>query len=214
MGKYSNGILGAFSGKIGAVVGSSWRGKHYMRAYTSKIRNPKTLEQVTQRLKISAVSKFIIPLRDVVDVGWKYHAIGMTASNAMTRYLLESAITGSYPNFGIDHEKVLISTGRLTGVENGAVNSQPGSTSISISWDQNTDTGSASPDDYAIIAAVNLQKEEAACITRGALRSEGLQTMTLPLAWVGNTVICYLGFVSKEKQKVSKSAYLGEMILG
>ncbi len=36
MGKYNKGILGAFSGKVGPVVGSSWRGRDVLRSCPKK----------------------------------------------------------------------------------------------------------------------------------------------------------------------------------
>jgi len=36
MGTYNKGILGAFYGKVGTVVGSTWRGKDVMRSLPRK----------------------------------------------------------------------------------------------------------------------------------------------------------------------------------
>ena len=36
MGTYNKGILGAFSGKVGPVVGATWRGKDVMRSLPKK----------------------------------------------------------------------------------------------------------------------------------------------------------------------------------
>ena len=36
MGTYNKGILGPFSGKVGTVVGASWRGKDVMRSLPKK----------------------------------------------------------------------------------------------------------------------------------------------------------------------------------
>lgn len=49
MGKIKQGILGGFNGKVGAVIGSSWRGKSVMRGIAQSIKNPKTPKQVAQR---------------------------------------------------------------------------------------------------------------------------------------------------------------------
>ena len=39
MGKYNQGVLGQFSGKVGPVVGSSWKGIGYLRSNARKTRN-------------------------------------------------------------------------------------------------------------------------------------------------------------------------------
>jgi hypothetical protein len=40
MGKINQGILGGFSGKVGNVVGGSWKGIEYMRVIPASIANP------------------------------------------------------------------------------------------------------------------------------------------------------------------------------
>jgi len=53
MGTIKKGILGGFSGKVGTVVGSSWKGISYMRSLPLKVRNPRTLRQLDQRSKFA-----------------------------------------------------------------------------------------------------------------------------------------------------------------
>jgi hypothetical protein len=43
MGTIKQGILGGFSGKVGTVVGASWKGIAYMRSLPQKVKNPRTL---------------------------------------------------------------------------------------------------------------------------------------------------------------------------
>ena len=49
MGKINQGILGGFNGKVGSVIGASWKGISYMRGIAQSIKNPKTEAQVMQR---------------------------------------------------------------------------------------------------------------------------------------------------------------------
>jgi hypothetical protein len=53
MGTIKKGILGGFSGKVGTVVGASWRGISYMRSLPQKVRNPRTQGQRSQRNKFA-----------------------------------------------------------------------------------------------------------------------------------------------------------------
>ena len=46
MGKIKSGILGGFNGKVGSVIGASWKGISYMRGIAQSIKNPKTDAQV------------------------------------------------------------------------------------------------------------------------------------------------------------------------
>lgn len=40
MGTIKKGILGGFSGKVGTVVGGSWKGISYMRSLPQKVKKP------------------------------------------------------------------------------------------------------------------------------------------------------------------------------
>lgn len=49
MGKFNQGILGGFTGKVGNVVGARSRGEWIYRAYQGVVKNPKTIAQTRQR---------------------------------------------------------------------------------------------------------------------------------------------------------------------
>lgn len=53
MGVISQGILGGVSGKVGNVVGASWKGIDYLRIKPSNVANPRTEGQVSQRTKFA-----------------------------------------------------------------------------------------------------------------------------------------------------------------
>lgn len=58
MAQIKRGILGGFSGKVGNVVGSSWKGIETMRALPISVLNPRTTAQVYNRNRFGYVSKF------------------------------------------------------------------------------------------------------------------------------------------------------------
>jgi len=71
MGTIKQGILGGFSGKVGNVVGASWKGIDYIRSLPSSVSNPRTPGQVTQRTKFSMVQSFLTSMIPVIRVGFK-----------------------------------------------------------------------------------------------------------------------------------------------
>ena len=113
MGKYNQGILGAFSGKVGNVVGSSINGVDYMRSLPRKSTKTPTLPQLMQRAKFALMADFLRPLGAVVKVGFQSRKKGLTPYNAASSYNLEHAITGTYPNFVVDYPEVIFSKGNL-----------------------------------------------------------------------------------------------------
>ena len=70
MATYKQGILGSFSGKVGNVVGASWRGTAYMRSLPKAVRNPKTQKQVEARNRLSAVVAALKPFKDFIRAGF------------------------------------------------------------------------------------------------------------------------------------------------
>lgn len=59
MGKFNQGILGGFTGKVGGVVGARSRGQWIYRAYQGVVRNPKTIAQTKQREQFRIFSQEI-----------------------------------------------------------------------------------------------------------------------------------------------------------
>lgn len=55
MGVIKQGILGGFSGKVGSVVGTSWKGRAVMKAMPLSVANPRTTGQVVQRNKMTGL---------------------------------------------------------------------------------------------------------------------------------------------------------------
>jgi hypothetical protein len=85
MGTIKKGILGGFSGKVGTVVGASWKGIAYMRSLPQKVKNPRTTGQRSQRSKFSLALKLLQPLTAFcVQVGSCTH----TSNRRLTRQCL------------------------------------------------------------------------------------------------------------------------------
>ncbi len=82
MGTIKQGVLGGFSGKVGTVIGSFWKGKSVMRSIAPHIANPKSDGQQVQRQKFAVVIKFIQSMVQFLRIGFKNYAIGMTQVNA------------------------------------------------------------------------------------------------------------------------------------
>lgn len=203
MGKISQGILGGFSGKVGSVVGANWKGINYMRSKAVSVSNPRTEGQVRQRTKFSVTLNFLQPITDFLRVGYKMYAIKKTAFNAAMSYFINNAITGESPDFTIDPAKVLVSRGPLTPALNPSAIIQPGE--VTVSWEDNSNSGSATSADKALVVVYNVSKMEAVYTTSGATRSEQSQAITIPNDWDNDMLSVHLGFISEDGMKVSNS---------
>ena len=92
MGTIKKGILGGFSGKVGTVVGASWKGISYMRSLLQKVKNPRTTGQRNQHSKFAFTINLLKPMTAFLRTGWKLYAHRQLPFNAATSYTLVNAI--------------------------------------------------------------------------------------------------------------------------
>lgn len=212
MGKISQGILGGFSGKVGNVIGATWKGIDYMRIKPAHVKNPKTDDQVSQRNKFTTVLEFLQPMKDFIKVGFKLYAIKKTEFNSAMSYNLLNAVTGVSPNFSIDYTKALIARGALKSALNPAVASAVVG-NVAYTWDDNSAELNAEATDQAMLLIYNEAKGEAVFITEGAARNVGSQTLTVPDSYSGDTVHAFIGFMSVDGIEISNSLYVGSVVV-
>src|SRR5665811_1743364 len=113
MGTINKGILGGFSGKVGTVVGGTWKGIDYMRIKSNRRNFVPSQKQLEQEAKFSLMMRFLQPLAALLKITFNDFAVKKTGMNSAFAYNLENAITGTYPNFTIAYANVLVSRGDL-----------------------------------------------------------------------------------------------------
>ena len=151
MGTIKQGILGGFSGKVGTVVGSSWKGISYMRGQAQSVKNPRTAKQMAQRDKFSLALSFIRPIQSFIQVGFKTYAQKQSEFNAAMSYTMKNVIKGTYPSFSIDYTKAMVARGSLALPME--IQKQNVSGQISVSWADNSGTANALDTDFAMLLA-------------------------------------------------------------
>lgn len=208
MGTIKQGVLGGFSGKVGTVIGSSWKGLSVMRGIAPHIANPKSDKQLAQRLKFAIVIKFIQSMVQFIDIGFKNYAIGMTQMNAAFSYNILNAIQGTYPSFVIDFTKALVSRGNLPPALN-QVASSTAAGSVVFTWQDNSDEIGASPTDKNLLLIYNPGKNQSVYFNDLGNRATGTQTVTVPQSFSGDLVHCYLAFETADGVEQSNSKYAG-----
>ena len=208
MGKIKGGILGGFSGKVGSVVGASWKGIDYIRSLPSSVRNPRTPGQVKQRNKFSAVINFLSQITPLLRIGFKNYTGQQSAFNAAMSYNILNAVTGTGADITLNYPRVLISRGKLFGAPRG--NATVVESEIILNWDSVV-SGSASLNDQAFVLLYNSTMGEAKYFVDECIRSEGGYMFEFTPAWKGCEVECYVGFVSEDGKEVSNSLYLGQV---
>ena len=212
MAVINQGILGGFSGKVGTVIGGTWKGIAYMRSIPASVTNPRTPAQVEHRARFSAIVQFLHPLTAFLRIGFKSQAIKMSGYNAAMAANFKNAITGTYPAFAIDYTKVSVSQGNLPGAMNPAAASAIAG-AVRFTWENNTWETDASADDRAVLVVYNPIKQAAVSVIGGITRAVGAQTITLPNSFAGDEVQCYIAFTNANQSVISNSQYVMGLIV-
>jgi hypothetical protein len=208
MGKIAQGILGGLSGKVGNVIGGSWKGIDYIRIKPSSVANPRTEGQVNQRNKFSITLEYLQANKAFVKIGYKSFATKKTEFNAAMSYVLNNAVGGIAPNFTVDYSLALLSRGSLSTALNPTTDLATAG-QVSFDWDDNSAEGNANATDKAMLLVYNPSKKESISILDGADRTVGSQVVTIPNTYAGDTVELFMAFVSEDGKIVSNSVYLG-----
>ena len=205
----SNSIFGPISGKLGGFVFSNRGGKCYVGAKRAASSKPSSPAQLDHKAKFRTVVQFLQPFSEFLHIGFKAHGKRkkMSAASAAMSYHFKNALMGSYPEYGIDCSKVLVSKGTLSGAQDAAV-SLVKAGEIEFTW---KDTRYAMSDDQVMALVYNPAKREVVFNARGTFRPEEHLTLSLPLTFAGDEVHCYIGFQNARGSEVSDSQYLGSL---
>lgn len=171
MAIYLKGALGAFSGKVGNLIGSKWRSIDYMRSRPRPTKRVASQKQLEARAKLEYANEFLSPLRDFIKLsypvkaGSKHSAFDKLMSNVM------GLIEGSYPNHSLRYEEIEFSKGPLSPVRGNFENKKDGI--LTLAWEPRTSVGTAEKNDiiYAILYHCESQDHY---VSQGAERSDGI----------------------------------------
>lgn len=181
MATIKQGILGAFSGKVGGVVGSSWKGIAVMKSLPPSVSNPKTAKQVIQRGKMSsavAFAKEILP--SVIKPLNDRFVSRMSGYNSFIQEnisLFEGGVLTKPEDLQISPRK---NKAQLID----AVSTGPGAKGILVRFTSDAGTGFALDTDVAYVVVADLAEGLIAGGLASGTRADG--EMLLDVPWVDN----------------------------
>lgn len=209
MGTIKKGILGGFSGKVGNIVGASWKGIAYIRSLPASVHNPRSEKQVTQRSKFSLIGRLLKMLNPILKVGFKSVAgSGKSTFSAAMAYNIANAVIGEYPDFAIDYPNLMIAAGSLYPANSASAACEAGN--LNFVWD-NAVMNNAKATDRVMVIACNVSREFALYDMDIAARADGSASLALPAAWEGDEVETYVAFTSEDGTLISDSLYTGRV---
>jgi hypothetical protein len=212
MGTYNKGILGPFSGKVGTVVGSSWRGKNIMRSLPKKTDHTPTDTQLLQRLKFTTVSGFLTPISAILSRYFGSGSTELTRRNQAMSYHMKYAVTYVDPDFEILFNKVQISKGDLLGLQNQAV-ATPGGNKVKYTWTNNSGQGSAQDTDQLVVVLYAPTEDLYYTSLNAGTRADASAAITLPAYFNGLEVQSWITFASANGKKYATSVYMGAVTI-
>jgi hypothetical protein len=199
--------LGVISGKIGQIVGATWKGINYVRVLPGSVANPQTDKQLAQRQKFGVTMHFLNPLSEFLQIGFRNYAVGMTGINAAFSYNIKNALAGTYPNIAMDYPNARVAQGNLPSALNQVASSTVAGT-VKFDWEDNSDEVGAAAEDKTLLVVYNPSQNQAVTINELSERGDETQTITVPGSFSGDLVHCYIAFINASGE-VSDSAYAG-----
>lgn len=209
MAAIPNGILGNLHGRLGPITGYRRNGVTVIRIATRKKDNVNSPGRLAQREKMKLCNQFTRAFNGTGFFKKTFPAHGHTGtglSRAISA-LMNLAITGTHPSLSLSYPGVLISKGMLPGAAN-AQSTRDAQNNISFIWDNNSDTGTASPYDKVVLAAYFPEFQQTVFSIGNAVRSEGAAVLDLHgmQPFPAHT---WIGFLRDDEKDAADSVWCG-----
>lgn len=207
MGRIKKGILGGFSGKVGAVVGANWRGVDYMRGLPRKSNKPASVAQLAQQNKMALLRGFLLGVSDIIETCFQ-NIEKHTAMNDALSYNLLNTISGIYPEQSINFQQLLFSKGELMCAWSPKAISTE-SNSIDFTWENGDFTPMRSAKDLVTVVVYDPVENQFCILANAAAREQKMARLIVPPNFNGHSLYCYISFYSKKRKIASTNEYLG-----
>lgn len=212
MATFLKGITGSYSGRVGNVIGSSWRGIDYIRSLPRKSSKPASLDQQAQRARFGMTTSFLKSIKDILMVGYADSKLrGKTGYNVAFQHFINHAILGVFPSYSIDFSMVQISKGNLSNLMALEV-TETFPQVLSLTWQPDVNRFNAFTDDQVIVLLYN-PSDNLFSAYEGVTRLDASLEIALPVSYSGKTVVGWTFNIHRDGKTTSNSQYIGEFVL-
>ena len=210
MARLPQGILGGVLGKVGNVVGSSWKGIPILKSRPLSVANPRTTKQVAQRNKMTnivAFAQFILssiikPLND------RFAQQASGYNDFVSRNI--ALFTGEMPSPAAD---LRISVGKMAAVNPESIDSTNGSAQVGITFPNTLTDAFASATDIAYVVIYNATQKTFGVSSGSDTRNDEGADITMSSAVATSDVLhVWLAFRREDGTIVSNTGYLSETV--
>jgi len=198
----------AFTGKLGQVVGCTWKGKPYLRTIPQKSSRPPSQAQLEQRLKFKTVGDFLKPFIPLVGKGFEKYAPSMTGYNGALQFNYHHALKESGQGYYIEYRFAALTWGFLQNVSRPHIAAEPGGM-IRFNWENE---GSVLLKDEMVLIIYEPQQQQ--CLyTIGKAKRGDLTALFDALIFAGRVVHAWISCHSPSTGKMAQSSYLGALMV-
>jgi hypothetical protein len=208
--KMKQGIFGAISGKVGNLVGSSWKGIAVIKSLPASVANPRTAGQVAQRTKMTNIVDFAqVILSVVIKPLWDRFASQMSGYNAFVSRNI-ALFAAALPSTFAD---LITSTGKMASTAIATLVGEDSVKTVTVTWVDDSGVGFKLASDLAYIVLINETTGEVSGFETAADRDdETVIVTTLTEQSEADTLHAYLSFKRVDGTVVSDNSYLTDAV--
>lgn len=211
MARLSQGILGGVSGKIGNLVGSSWKGIAVIKTKALSVANPRTAAQVAQRGSMSSCVAFATSiLATIIKPLNDRFAQGMSGFNLFVSRNVNffTPTTLAFPL------SLSLSRGKMIGIPPTSVVADKSLGTCVVNWATGLPDAYAQASDKVYIVVYNLTEGLFIVSSGSAIRSTGTFAAPLPFSWnVDDELYTYISFLRSDGSVVSDSGVRMDVVV-
>lgn len=203
MGIIKQGILGGFSGKVGSVVGTSWKGINVMKARPLSVANPRTAAQIAQRSLLGNASAFASQiLATIIQPLWNRFASQASGYNDFVSANID-LFAGASPVLA---SALKISTGKMAATVIDAAVATAVDNDVEITWTDDSGSGFKLATDIAYVVVLSAYDDSVVGFETTATREDETVTVELPITG-GEDYEVYLAFKRADGTVVSETGH-------
>jgi len=207
MAKLTSGIFGPISGKVGGLVGASWKNISYIRAKPQKTTKPPTEAQIANRGKFRFLQELLVPFYPYLTIGFKNMARGKTEINVAFSENSTQSIMGTYPNLSVDYARFRLSKGTLPPLISVQA-TLAGADLMKVTWLPNS---MGTFDDQVMLVMYSPELKIADGFVGGVKRRDKECTFRFNPKLIGKPLEVYMSVIALNGARVSNSEYLGRI---
>lgn len=215
MAEIKQGILGPVNGKVGTVVGITWRGRHFLRAKPLKSHKPASEAQLLQRARMKLVSPFTSKIKNFVNRQYPLKKIGERIINGqeqLNSYLLKEGIEVIEGSPCLIIEKVLLSIGVLPPAAIKKVSFLK-DFSVKVQWDDSIINALTLPSDQLTMVVYNDETDSFHISENIAKREEKYTHFMLEKNWMKGNIHFWSVWTAADQSMHSTSIYHSPLTL-